>query len=187
MDDLRVTRTHVLLKNALFELMSKKSFEDIKINDICNNAMIHRTTFYSHFSDKYELLEYCISEVEKDLTKKISEGNYSNLREFYSKLIMNLLGYISDHKKLFKNILKYNSYNGIVNIFMNASTSYITNVLEKEKNRNITHNIPISLISEFYSGAFIHTIIYWLKTDSNLSEKELCNYIISLIFDSPHN
>ena len=49
MEDLRVQRTYLLLKNALLELLAKKSFDEIKVNDICNLAMIHRTTFYSHF------------------------------------------------------------------------------------------------------------------------------------------
>ena len=62
MEDLRVQRTYLLLKNALLELLAKKSFDEIKVNDICNLAMIHRTTFYSHFQDKYDLLEYCKQE-----------------------------------------------------------------------------------------------------------------------------
>ena len=68
MEDLRKTRTLKLLKEALLEMMTKKSFEEIKINDICNVAMVHRTTFYSHFDDKYDLLEYCIKETEKEIT-----------------------------------------------------------------------------------------------------------------------
>ena len=58
------------LKNALFELLAHQSFEEIKVNDICNLAMVHRTTFYSHFSDKYELLEYCIKEIQKYIKEK---------------------------------------------------------------------------------------------------------------------
>ena len=63
MGDLRTTRTYLLLKNALLELLSKQSFDTIKVNDICNLAMVHRTTFYSHFSDKYELLDYCVNDL----------------------------------------------------------------------------------------------------------------------------
>ena len=77
MNDLRVKRTYILLKNALFELLAHQSFEEIKVNDICNLAMVHRTTFYSHFSDKYELLEYCIKDVEDELTQKIKYNKYS--------------------------------------------------------------------------------------------------------------
>lgn len=187
MNDLRVKRTYILLKNALFELMAKKSFEEIKVNDICNLAMVHRTTFYSHFSDKYELLEYCIKDVEEELTQKISSSKYSNSREFYTNLIMNLLQYISENRKFFKCILKKNSDNGITNIFMNTCISYITTMLEKEENMDISHEIPIPIMAQFYSGAVISTLAFWLKKDSKLTEEELCDYIISLIFDSPNH
>jgi len=53
MGDLRTIRTYKLLKDSLLELLSKDSFDNIKVNDICNLAMVHRTTFYSHFADKY--------------------------------------------------------------------------------------------------------------------------------------
>lgn len=33
--------------------------------------MIHRTTFYSHFQDKYDLLEYCVKNIEQELTEKL--------------------------------------------------------------------------------------------------------------------
>ena len=187
MNDLRVKRTYLLLKNALFELLAKKSFEEIKVNDLCNAAMVHRTTFYSHFSDKYELLEYCIQDIEKELTDKIGNSTYSNIKEFYTNLIVNLLKYVSENKKFFKCILKKNSYSGVINIFMNACVSYITDMLEKEENMDISHKIPISIIAQYYSGAVINTIIFWLTTNSKITEEELCNYIISLIFDIPHS
>ncbi|MFC7558721.1 TetR/AcrR family transcriptional regulator [Paenibacillus farraposensis] len=56
--DLRVKRTHKLLWSALGELLldPKKEFSSITINEICEKAMVHRTTFYKHFVDKYDLL-----------------------------------------------------------------------------------------------------------------------------------
>ena len=99
MEDLRVQRTYLLLKNALLELLAKKSFDEIKVNDICNLAMIHRTTFYSHFQDKYDLLEYCVKNIEQELTEKINTTQYSNSKEFYTNLVMSLLEYISENKK----------------------------------------------------------------------------------------
>ena len=105
MGDLRTTRTYLLLKNALLELLSKESFDSIKVNDICNLAMIHRTTFYSHFSDKYELLDYCINDIEAELTKNFEPGNYSTAKEFYSDLINHLIKYLGKNKLFYRNML----------------------------------------------------------------------------------
>ena len=73
MKDLRVQRTYILLKEAFFKLLAKKPFEEIKVNDICNLAMIHRTTFYHHFQDKYDLLDFCIQDIEQELIDNIIE------------------------------------------------------------------------------------------------------------------
>ena len=153
MGDLRTRRTYKLLRNALFELLAKKPFDEIKVNDICNIAMIHRTTFYSHFSDKYELLDYCIKGVESELTEKISNNQYTNLRDFYIKLVSSLLQYIGENKKFFKSILVKNYDSGVMGIFTNSCVSYITTMLEKDKSLTSIVSIPIPVVAQFYSGA----------------------------------
>ncbi len=55
--DLRVRRTHKLLWEALMAELSERAFEEITVTDICERAMVHRTTFYKHYADKYALLE----------------------------------------------------------------------------------------------------------------------------------
>lgn len=45
-DDLRIRRTYKLLSESLLDLLSENKFEDISVTDICEKAMIHRTTFY---------------------------------------------------------------------------------------------------------------------------------------------
>ena len=131
MGDLRTTRTYLLLKNALLELLSKQSFDTIKVNDICNLAMVHRTTFYSHFSDKYELLDYCVNDLESELTKNFEPKNYSNTKEFYSDLINHLIKYLGENKLFYRNMLNNNYTAGIIAVFHNSVIKYITDLLKK--------------------------------------------------------
>ena len=55
-NDLRVIKTKKNLYEALITLMKEKTFEEIKVADICKKALINRSTFYNHYQDKYELL-----------------------------------------------------------------------------------------------------------------------------------
>ena len=48
-DDLRIIKTKKALYNALINLMKNKTFEEIKVSDICNEALVNRSTFYAHF------------------------------------------------------------------------------------------------------------------------------------------
>ncbi|MGN1330103.1 MAG: TetR/AcrR family transcriptional regulator C-terminal domain-containing protein [Clostridia bacterium] len=183
MSDLRTIRTYKLLKNALLELLSKQSFDTIKVIDICDLAMIHRTTFYSHFSDKYELLDYVIKDIENELLSGFNVAKYSSSREFYKALVMNLLEYLGSNKLFFRNMLNNNYGAGIITVFHNSAIKYITDLIEKESNSGKIFNVPSVVMAEFYSGAVTSTIMWWLKTNSKISEKVLCDQIISLIFD----
>lgn len=49
-------RTRKLIFMGFKELLSKESFSKITVNEIADQALIHRSTFYTHFDDKYDLL-----------------------------------------------------------------------------------------------------------------------------------
>ena len=52
--DFRIVKTKKVLYTTLIELMKEMPFEEIKVSDICTRALVNRSTFYSHYSDKYE-------------------------------------------------------------------------------------------------------------------------------------
>src|SRR6476659_6663369 len=68
--DLRVRRTHKLLWEALMAELSERTFEEITVKDICERAMVHRTTFYKHYEDKYALLELGMRQMYDALVKE---------------------------------------------------------------------------------------------------------------------
>ena len=61
--DLRIRKTYLSLHNAFVALLEEKRFEDITVNELCDQAMIRRTTFYKHFADKYEYFTFYIKEI----------------------------------------------------------------------------------------------------------------------------
>ena len=71
-EDLRVTKTKKLLYETLISLMEAKSFEEIKVSDICKKALINRSTFYSHYSDKYELFMELINTLKLSLFNSLN-------------------------------------------------------------------------------------------------------------------
>ena len=47
-------------------MLEQQLFQTITVNLICDNALVHRTTFYKHFYDKHDLLEYLFNQLTKD-------------------------------------------------------------------------------------------------------------------------
>jgi len=83
-EDPRVTRTRGLLEDAFMEVMAEKGFQSVSVKDITDRAGVNRATFYAHFGDKYELLDYSIrlqftQELEKR-TLNVCTFSMENLR-----------------------------------------------------------------------------------------------------------
>jgi AcrR family transcriptional regulator len=77
--DPRVLRTRKLIMDAFIELSMKKEFKDITIKDITTAATVNRATFYSHFIDKYDLLEKVLSEsIMREVIQEVSTHEVIN-------------------------------------------------------------------------------------------------------------
>lgn len=68
--DARVRRTRDALGDALVALMQEKPFETITVQDVLDRAHVGRSTFYSHYSDKDDLL---MSDAD-DFYERVSMG-----------------------------------------------------------------------------------------------------------------
>ncbi|MBE6578084.1 MAG: hypothetical protein E7653_08130 [Ruminococcaceae bacterium] len=72
--DLRMVKTRAQIKNAFLTLREKMMPEKIKVKDICDVAMINKTTFYNHYSDTFELSneidELAVEKVVSDFSER---------------------------------------------------------------------------------------------------------------------
>jgi len=80
--DLRVIKTKKNIRDAFLELRKKHSLDEIKVNTLCEKAMINKTTFYNHYQDIYELSEELEAEVLdsffenfKDIDMMLTDAN----------------------------------------------------------------------------------------------------------------
>lgn len=72
--DLRIEKTENAIRNAFIQLRAKKALEKITIKELCEAALIHKSTFYSHYRDIYDLSDTMETEVVKNITDNMAEG-----------------------------------------------------------------------------------------------------------------
>ena len=77
--DPRIIRTRRLLMDAYLKLAIKKDFKDITIKDITDEATVNRATFYSHFKDKYDLMDAIAENILENIAENLS--HYDQLNE----------------------------------------------------------------------------------------------------------
>ena len=180
--DLRIIKTKNLLYHTLEELMKTKSFEEIKVYDICNSALINRSTFYSHYNDKYELLQEYINNLKDLLIKELSKNqNIKNSKEYYLEMLNLLLDHIDAKKDTYAKIMINNKNSITMDIFYDViNKDIIHQIKDSEK-------IPGEIIARFYLGAVFNVCLEWLNSGSKYTKEDLINYLNLLIPNDLHN
>lgn len=77
-EDKRIQKTKRNLKNVLIELLMEKPFEQITVKEICERSSTSRITFYTHYADKYELLDSIFQEYLASARNEYAELNKLN-------------------------------------------------------------------------------------------------------------
>lgn len=182
-NDLRVIKTKNILFNTLLELMKEKQFEEIKVSDICSHALINRSTFYSHYNDKYELLEEYINTLKDSLIEELSKNkNINNTRQYYIELIKLFFNHIDEKRNIYISAMINNRNSITMDIIYDVLNHEVTKRLNDIEFKNKT--IPVEIISKFYLGAVFNVGIEWLKNENKYSKEDLVNYLDKLIPDN---
>lgn len=84
----RAIRTSKAITNAFIALLKEKPFEKITIQDILDKTPVTRGTFYSYFSDKYEIVEKMYErffEIREEIRNKLKETSPEQAKEILRK------------------------------------------------------------------------------------------------------
>src|SRR6202167_4035320 len=68
--DPRILRSRRMLMDSLAQLLVKKEFEDISVQEIADQATLNRATFYLHYPDKNALLQAMSAVRLRDLIER---------------------------------------------------------------------------------------------------------------------
>lgn len=180
--DLRVIKTKNSIYNALLNLMREKQFEEIKVSDICDKALINRSTFYAHFEDKYELLASYINDMKESLTEELKKNkNITSTKEYYIEMIRLFLNHIESKKDMYVAMAINNKNSILTDIVSDAIDHDIIYHLEENNTKNNT--IPNSIIAKFYLGAVVNVALYWVNNINKYTKEEMIEYLSVLIPD----
>lgn len=173
--DLRIRRTHKLLFDALIFLLSEKNFDNISITDICDKAMIHRTTFYKHFEDKYHLLDSLISQLVQGFEKKSADQTpIDNPRQYYVNLFRLLLEHMQENIKMYSVGLLNNG--SAIKVLQKIVVERTKSKLENNEANGVKFLIPTPILSEFYSSAMVSLASWWVENNMPLSIDDMVKY-----------
>lgn len=180
--DLRIKRTYKLLSEALKKLMKQKPFDKISVTDICDEAMVHRTTFYTHFADKFELLQFCMDELESPFDEMlVEEASDEGYKNYYLSVAQKILKHVEDNGDFFRILIKKNKEESLLNRMQRDLSLKIEKKLRECERNGIELPAPAPLLANLYAGGGMSVVLWWLENDMPYSPDKLAEYLSNII------
>lgn len=182
-EDRRVQRTRNMLFDALIDLMIEKGYEELTVQDIIDRANVGRSTFYSHFFDKEQLLIGNIDRLREHLIEHIGERfvsvEHSTFRFGFPTI---MLQHIQSHRRLYQATVGKPSgalvLHHIRRMLADVANEEITVYLSK----NNLAQIPYDVASEFVVTTFLTVVTWWMSQDIQCSVEECDRMFHRLVF-----
>ncbi|NLK77348.1 MAG: TetR family transcriptional regulator [Clostridiales bacterium] len=149
--------TKIALEASLKKLMLQKPFDKITINDLTKDCGISRMTFYNHFKDIYDLVEWSCEEDGKQALQ--NNNTYDTWQEGLYQIFQAVLA----NKPFILNVYRTVSREQIENYLFGLTRDLIENVVEeKSVGREISLEDKL-FIAGFYKYSFVGIMLDWIK------------------------
>lgn len=188
--DLRVIRTKKLIKEALLELIEEIGFEAVTVKQLTERAGINRGTFYSHYVDKFDLMEKCIEELFEEAEKKLIHnlprifGDQRTDASYH--LLIPFIRFIEDNQIIMKPLLGPNgdpAFQARLRAYMHAALFHRSPTVLFDESKAL---VPSDYLVSYISSAHMGVIYEWLnKTSTDDTAEEIARIIYTITFEGP--
>lgn len=179
--DLRVQKTHQALITSFSDLLQTKSFEQITVQDLCAKANVRRSTFYRHFNDKYDLLNHVVSTLIDHFRELyLPDINPDNPRQFFEKLMRDVLTFIHDNKDIVRSVITLNFYGEVYTIFYEQIYKAVQKQIEFDRQSGQFY-VDVTIYGEFLTGGILSVITNWIQHGQQQSIDKVTKEIVNMI------
>lgn len=151
-EDLRIIKTNKALIDALNMLLKSRTFSQITVNDLCEEALVSRTAFYTHFNDKYDLLNYKLMNLKPNIIQN-KDFTYEHLEK-----VVNC--YVDDNSTIIKNLVE-NADDEV----MDMLHDFMISILDISAANKIDGKInpEYTVFTRFCAGGMVNFLIWQVK------------------------
>lgn len=169
------SNTKMALAASMKTLMEKKDFSKISVGEICENCGINRKSFYYHFRDKYDLVNWIYY---VDFLEHMNVSDSDSPWNVFTSICQ----YFYTESAFYRNALKIEGQNSFHDYFYETLSIYLRYLLQdifpEEEQQTFSVN--------FFCDAFYAAIYRWLTSKKIMPVEEFLNHIYEVLEKSVH-
>lgn len=169
-----------LLAVSFKEIAVHKPIEKITIKEITDKAGVIRPTFYNHFQDKYELLEWIVKqELILPMVPLIKEKHIK-------EAVTGSMNAVLSEKVFYTNANKLSGQNSFREILFNAVKELLLSFIGKEEfEKNIPYKwLTADVLASFISEWICYAVTQWIEGGMKIPVDEIVGTFIYISYHS---
>ncbi|WP_407408322.1 TetR/AcrR family transcriptional regulator [Peribacillus sp.] len=165
--DRRIIRTREVIYETVISLLSEKEFSRISVKDITNQANISRSTFYTHYQDKYDWLDKTVqeklSELKESLMKSMpNHGNDQSNLEMADPYYESFFENIATNQKFYHTMFtKIKSEEFLQNLYKVIRENLYLRISNMSKEQRLL--VPLDILLDYSSSSIIGITKVWVE------------------------
>ncbi len=175
-------KTQEAIFAAFFDLLAQKSFHDIRIGELCQKANIGRSTFYSHFTSKDDLLIAICHQLFQHVFVTSSLAEHQTAQNLNKGSLEEQVTHLFQHFK--------ENADKVTTLYQLKDDYFIRNLQEELKKHLVPilkpvyfneNPLPDQLLNQYIIDTFLTALNWWLHNQPELEAIEITQYYLELL------
>lgn len=163
------------LEQSLKNLLLKKPLTKITVSDITDDCGINRMTFYYHFKDIYDLVEWsCLEDAKMALEEK-------KTYDTWQQGLLQIFKAVQENKPFILNVYRCVHREQVEKYLQPLVDQLLLNVINEEAAGITVRDEDKQFIAQVYSYMFIGLMLDWIKDDMREDPQQIVEKLSKLI------
>ena len=163
------------LEQSLKNLLLKKPLTKITVGDIADDCGINRMTFYYHFKDIYDLVEWsCLEDAKRALNEK---KDYDT----WQQGLLQIFEAVQENKPFILNVYRCVHREQVEKYLQPLVDQLLLDVINEESAGMTVRSEDKQFIAQIYSYIFIGLMLDWIKDDMREDPRLIVERLTRLI------
>ena len=163
------------LEQSLKNLLLKKPLNKITVADIADDCGINRMTFYYHFKDIYDLVEWsCLEDAKRALEEK-------KTYDTWQQGLLQIFEAVQENKPFIMNVYRCVHAEQVEKYLQPLVDGLLLGVLDEESRGMTIRDEDKQFIAQVYSYIFIGLMLDWIKDNMREDPRQIVERLARLI------
>jgi AcrR family transcriptional regulator len=179
--DRRIQRTRETLHSALMALVVEGPYDTITVQQILDRANIGRSTFYTHFQDKDELLVWGTEHLRQTLSAAQQQLDPSAAKspESLIRFSRAMFEHADRYRKIYRALVNSAVWPHVRQRIQNIIADLLRREMASMKGQKM--RVPLELLIHYIAATLMTVMTWWVDHRSSLSVEEIDEVYRSLV------